>query len=274
MFTLQIDTIGAFESRLVQELRCELLESPSQEVGEWQAQESSIPTMELQHVILQMPIPDAYTSEALAERLGANLPWAEDHFQERVSGQSLNPAPSEAWWPYAQQGNVEHKKGEIFSHTYPERIWPKLANPEDITPGFIRWGIRYGYGDLADVIKQLRKNPMTRQAYLPIWFPEDTGAVSGQRVPCTLGYHFLYRNGRLDVTYFIRSCDFIRHFRDDLYMAMRLCEWVAWNANLSWCGNLIMHIGSLHAFEPDRYAMEQEKLRVAQENISRLMRSL
>jgi thymidylate synthase len=67
---------------------------------------------------------------------------------------------------------------------------------------------------------------MTRQAYFPIFFPEDTGAVHGGRIPCTLGYHFLLRSGLLHCWYEIRSCDAVRHFRDDLYLATRLVQWV------------------------------------------------
>jgi thymidylate synthase len=76
------------------------------------------------------------------------------------------------------------------------------------------------------VIDLLRDRPTTRQAFIPIWFPEDTGAHHGERVPCTLGYHLMARDGRLKIVYYMRSCDFLRHFRDDVYMAGRLCQWV------------------------------------------------
>jgi thymidylate synthase len=112
-------------------------------------------------------------------------------------------------------------------------------------------GIRYNYGDLNDVVALLKRSPMTRQAYLPVWFPEDTGANYEQRVPCTLGYHFLLRNGVLGITYFIRSCDFVRHFSDDVYMAGRLCQWVADQVADGNVGYLSMHIGSFHIFDGD-----------------------
>src|SRR4051812_45312177 len=31
-----------------------------------------------------------------------NLPWADNHFLERVGGEPLNPPPSFAWWPHGQ----------------------------------------------------------------------------------------------------------------------------------------------------------------------------
>lgn len=149
-----------------------------------------------------------------------NLPWAEDHFQERVSGIPHNPPPSHAWWPWSSANAKHQDENQKFSHTYPERFWNKGPG---ITP---RWGIRYPYGDLQDLVDLMKREPLTRQAYLPVWFPEDTGDVHGERVPCTLGYHFLTRDGVTRVNYFIRSCDFVRYFRDDVYMAGRLLQWL------------------------------------------------
>ena len=197
------------------------------EVGEWQSQDvrdkPEMVSRELRHVTFKLKIPESDVD--LRKQILPNLPWAEDHFQERVSGIPHNPPPSEAWWPYAVQGNKEHKDGQKFSHTYPERMWPKYASDLSLgTRG--NAGIRFKYGDLDDVVEQLTRNPLTRQAFLPIWFPEDTGSVAGQRVPCTLGYHFLLRNGRAQIVYYIRSCDLLRHFTDDVYMACRLLQWV------------------------------------------------
>lgn len=220
-------------------------------------------TYELANVMLTMTVP--ILASALQDDLAPNLPWAEDHFQERVGGKPLNPSPSEAWWPYAQQGNKQHKDGVVFSHTYPERMWPKHASEQ----GHVnQWesniqGIRYEYGDLNDLISLLVRDPFTRQAFLPIWFPEDTGAVDGQRVPCSLGYHFIRRGVDLDCQYYMRSCDMFRHFTDDTYMAARLMQWVCeqiWaqqhhtdESFLPYPGSLTMHISNLHCFKGDEH---------------------
>lgn len=195
-----------------------------------------------------------------------NLPWAEDHFGERVSGIPMNPPPSHERWPYARAGNEEHMEGGKFSHTYPERFWTKTAglHPGRVVP---MTGIRYMPGDHNDLVQVLWDSPQTRQAYLPIWFPEDlTAALKGRRVPCTLGYHFLMRGNELNMTYFIRSCDLVRYFRDDVYMACRLVQYTLSllrdlydqdpdSAEFPWGivqpGKLTMHIGSLHCFEGD-----------------------
>lgn len=276
-------------------------------VGEWHAVDVSASeahhTYELQDVMVRYEIPS--TMDDLLTDIQPSEPWAEDHFQERVSGDPMNPPPSSAWWPYGNtKRHTQTQPGETvarFSHTYPERFWPRWdVNAVTVKPGADmdpswwsadgpgfaegwdsarvveaglgthpeRRGIRYRYGDLSDVVNLLVAKPLTRQAYLPVWFPEDTGAHHGERVPCTLGYHFMIRDGRLSCRYFIRSVDFIRHFQDDVYMACRLVQWVCDAVNARWNtegvpeghpmewdllpGNLTMFISSLHAMRFDR----------------------
>lgn len=249
-------------------LQSDLLQESPFNVGEWQSQKVGDNPMqhmrELLNVSLEVGLPSS--PELLAAMTGAHLPWAEDHFLERVGGVPLNPSPSEEWWPFAQKVNRDHKseEGGAFSHTYPERIWPKYANTPAPSARAHR-GIRFEYGDLNDVVNQLFASPNTRQAFLPIWFPEDTGAVHGKRVPCTLGYHFQIRNNQLTITYYMRSCDLLRHFQDDVYMAGRLAQWVAARINAKRIIDLdvrellepvvpvelVMHIANLHVFEGD-----------------------
>jgi len=247
-------------------LKRNLISAPPVFLGEWQSQKVDTKMRELLHVVFEWQIPN--TAEQLGIETGARLPWAEDHFQERVSGEPMNPSPSEAWWPFRQKKdgdtNTDHKsEGQAFSHTYPERMWPKRAQPAwydeegRLMNQPLMHGIRFAYGDLNDVVVQLRDHPNTRQAYLPIWFPEDTGAVHGKRVPCTLGYHFTIRDGVLDISYFMRSTDLIRHFQDDVYLACRLAQWMvdqlrneAPHRPLK-VGKLIFHTANMHIFDDD-----------------------
>lgn len=227
-----------------------LASAPVVEVGEWQAiQDKSSPfssTIEVEDVTVDVDIPESV--EQWQSVVKPNLPWAEEHFNERISGVPYNPPPSHVRWPFAQQDNLEHTVAGQFSHTYPERFFPVFANGST----FPRWGIRYELGTLDDLIALLRRRPDTRQAYLPIWFPEDLrAAAENHRVPCSLGYHFLLRNGRLKIVYYMRSCDFYRYFRDDAYMAGRLCQFVAEEIGAS-PSHLVMHISSLHIFAPER----------------------
>jgi hypothetical protein len=226
----------------------------------WQAIASPDDMWETMNTSFQMFIP--HSLEELREEVRPNLPWADDHFEERISGKPLNPPPSNEWWPFNQKKNQEFKKEEKFSHTYPERLWPKYASE---VPNSIMGGIRYQYGDFGDVIDLLQREPFTRQAFLPMWFPEDTGSVHGERVPCTIGYHFMRRGNHLHIVYYIRSCDYLRHFRDDIYMACRKLLWVLetlkekdpvrWGDVLP--GWYSMHITSLHCFNREKGVLKQ-----------------
>lgn len=266
MLTLTVPPDGGFED-VVKTLRHRFMDGLAErvEVGEWQAvvgKTEFSATYELEDISFEISVPES--KEEWAQEIRPNLPWAEDHFQERVSGLPLNPAPSHEWWPFNVNKNKLHIKQGKFSHTYPERMWPRYASATDNlndrptgSDGSNR-GIRYRYGDLEDLVNLLKTRPHTRQAYLPIWFPEDTGAHHGERVPCTIGYHFLTRNGKTKIIYHMRSCDFIRYFRDDVYMAGRLLQWVCERVGTK-PSKLVMHISSMHIFDADLIIMKQRR---------------
>lgn len=243
--------------------------------GTWQ----SVPTVgrpemmthEVEDVIIEFPL---YSEELEYHRvqIGGNFPWVDNHFErDRVSGEPLNPGHTWSQWPYSNKANSFREEllpgwEPQFNHTYAERYWPRYAgltdrgetNARDHGYSAAR-GIRYNYGDLNDVVNLLLDNPGTRAAYLPVWFPEDTGAVHGGRTPCSLGYLFRMRDRKLSVSYHIRSCDFVRHFQDDVYLTVRLLLWVLDRCREAksdpWTriapGNFLMHIGSLHIFLND-----------------------
>jgi hypothetical protein len=256
-------------------LMSDLLDAPVVHTGEWQALKTAASpahaTHELEDVSLVWERVPASGVDSLVPAVDKD--WAAEHFRERVSGFPYNPAPSHVSWPYAVRGNADHTDDAArFDHTYPERFWPKYAGAPDGRGGDMKsnpnQGIRFHYGDLDDVVNLLVRSPLTRQAYLPVWFPEDTGAVDGQRVPCTLGYHFMQRGSRLSVRYYIRSCDAYRHLSNDIYLAAALLNWVcdevtARNREESDLpmrfrpGGLVMHISSLHSFVGDNARMKQ-----------------
>jgi len=140
-----------------------------------------------------------------------------------------------------------------FNHNYMSRYWPRGENDSK------HIGLRHPYGDLNDVVSLMGRDPLTRQAYLPVFFPEDTGAVHGGRVPCTLGYHFIMRDDELHMVYYLRSCDLVRHFRDDIYLSVRLQMWMLKQLQERfgerWLtvkpGSFTMHVTSLHCFVND-----------------------
>jgi thymidylate synthase len=155
-----------------------------------------------------------------------SLVWCEDEFAERISGEMLNPG--EAW---------KHRRS----------YWEKFLN---------KWG-RFDYAypqrmalNLDHVINALRKDNFTRRAFLPILGLEDHSDDFNRRFPCSLGYHFLYRQGRLNMTYLLRSSDYFEHLMNDLWLAHRLQCHVAQETGLT-AGTFCHWVGSLHAFAKD-----------------------
>lgn len=228
------------------------------ETESWQGQKKPPEFFEALNVSFSVYIP---TKDQWVKQIGPNQPWADDHFLERIGGSPLNPGKQWVEWPMYKNNpkNDTSRDGDgKFSHTYMERHWPRYANVS--VGNKPRSGIRFMYGDTGDLVNVLKGEPYTRQAYLPIWFPEDlTAAVSGKRVPCTLGYHFIRRGDVLNITYYIRSCDFFRHFRDDIYLACKLLSWVLTELKTKddekWhtvnMGMFTMHITSLHIFHKE-----------------------
>jgi|ETNvirnome_6_100_1030635.scaffolds.fasta_scaffold08847_5 thymidylate synthase len=212
----------------------------------WQSVKVTNNMYEVRNLFLEMKMPAS--KEALASQTKADMPWSEDHFQERVAGHPRNPGKEYKNWPYYDHSK-DNKRFRLqkFSHTYMERYWP----PRGLA------GVRYTAGDLNHLIERLDNDLLTRQAYFAVWHPEDQ-VDRKKRVPCSLGYHFMVRNGKMDLTYHIRSCDVRRHFKNDIYLTIRLAQWVAKRikekVNL---GNLYMWIGSLHCWEAEKEMLKK-----------------
>ena len=242
----------------------------------WQGQDVTKQPAALMREDLHVSMQFDMAGEALnfyALAIAPNLPWADNHFLERVCGYPINPGIEWANWSHGVNAEKSLNTSGMFNHNYMERYWPVFAGESSNTPtrdsqdwqermrtGYNPcYGIRHEYGDLAGLVRDLAGEPDTRQAYLPVWFPEDTGDAHKGRKPCTLGYHFIMRKGKLDVTYYLRSCDLANHFRDDVYLTVRLLLWVldecrklnpqVWNGVVP--GKFNMHITSLHMFIND-----------------------
>jgi len=153
-----------------------------------------------------------------------------------------------------------------FNHNYMMRYWPRYAGRDEERANF---GIYNEYGDLDDLVSQLVADPLSRQEWFPIFYPEDVGSVVGGRKPCSLGYQFIVRDSCLHVYYPLRSCDFHRHMQDDIYLTVRLLLWVLEECRKrpeatqrSWeyikPGSFTMHCTSLHLFENDMLQMKKK----------------
>lgn len=252
-----------------------MLEAPIYERVKWQQMvvegSQNHRTHELRDVIVHIECPPLTSLDA-QRYVQPDLPWAEDHFAERVGGEPINPGNAHAYWPYHGASMQEHlrnmgEKGEHYDHNYMERMWcrglmmetldiDRMVENVDTGDQFLEktnppfTGYRFNGGDLGSVVELLRKEPTTRQAFLPIWFPEDTGVTAGQRVPCTIGYYFQMTGDRLHMTYTLRACELYRHFTNDVYLAVRLQQWMA-NQLGVYLGEFTMQVANMHLFVGD-----------------------
>lgn len=171
--------------------------------------------------------------------------YIEAEFLDRVSGVPMNP------------GNSYDKRPEVwgdflvddqFHYTYSERIAPQLNR----------------------ILMELRDRPSTRQAIINVHSNikpsitldnyTNTRIVSASadmywmggvgRIPCSMYYQFMIREGKLDMIYTMRSCDYITHFSIDVVLALKIQAWFAEKLGIE-VGSFTYFTGSLHAYHKD-----------------------
>lgn len=157
-------------------------------------------------------------------------PWADEEFKERVNPYgNVNPGTAyklrqEIWNEYMHDGK--------FAYSYNERFFRNRQ--------------------LDKIIARLQADNDSRQLWLSVWdLNEDVDKLGGiSRVPCSLGYNFQFREDKLNIHYVMRSCDFNTHFPNDVYLAIRLLEYVAERCNME-VGNFTHTMFSLHVYKKD-----------------------
>lgn len=161
-------------------------------------------------------------------------PWADAEFKERITdpedaGGFINPG--EAW---KLRDNIwgEFFHNGKFGYSYNELIWRN--------------------DQFHKIISRLKADPDSRQLWLSLWDPtRDPDLLGGvSRVPCSLGYAFQVREGKLNMHYVMRSCDFSTHFPNDVYLAIKLLEYVAEITGHE-VGSFTHTIFSLHVYRKD-----------------------
>ena len=159
--------------------------------------------------------------------LDGNIDWAEKEFQDRIKSEYINPGEAyllkeKTWDPFLRDGQ--------FAYTYNERF------REQLDP----------------IIRELTLRPTSRQAIVTMYDRhQDMNNLGGKdRIPCSMYYQFYIRDEKLHLIYTMRSCDFLTHFVHDVYMAIRLQEYMAEKLDLP-VGNFTHFMGSLHAYQKD-----------------------
>lgn len=174
---------------------------------------------------------------------GVVQPWADAEFKERISNPFLPSEfsgcmetpnfinPGEAW-KLRKDVWSEYMHDGKMAYTYNERIW---RNEQ-----------------LTKIIERLKEDHDSRQLWLSIWdLNEDVDKLGGiSRVPCSLGYNFQFRDGKLNMHYVMRSCDFSTHFVNDVHLGIKLLEYVASKCGME-VGNFTHTIFSLHVYKKD-----------------------
>lgn len=161
-----------------------------------------------------------------------NPEWTKGEWGERLEGIKGNPVnPGEAYKLRDSVWNEFLHEGK-FAYSYSEQF----AQDKQVQ----------------NVINALKKDPMSRQANIAMWDTEDSNWIGSatKRVPCSLNWLFQYRDGKLNMEYSMRSCDFATHFPNDVYLAHKLQQYVAQETGLK-CGDFIHHIASLHIYRKD-----------------------
>lgn len=178
--------------------------------------------------------------------------WAEAEFQERISGEELNPGEA---WKLRKDVWEEFLVEGFFNYTYPERMnQGVIYNKEPKTK-------------LEAVIQLLKDDPDTRKAILDIYGEHhtslyqdlrsvDANRLDGHaRIPCSMYYDFLIRENQkgekvLHITYHQRSSDFVTFFGTDVWFAWKLKEYIASRLGIK-PGYLYHSIDSLHCYKKD-----------------------
>lgn len=188
--------------------------------------------------------------EEMVHENGLNLMFLKWDFIDRISPGPVNPGKAidfdttGALKPFLRDpgmqrslylvGNdrepifrVEHIDRSHLDYTYSERMW-------------------YQYEPVIEILKSKSE---TRQAYISIWNPSiDISRLEKKRVPCSIGYQFFVREGKLNVIYLMRSLEVSKCLGNDIYTSSRLLEFIADKVGVE-CGFLQFSVGSLHIFE-------------------------
>lgn len=168
--------------------------------------------------------------------LGKSTAWVKAEFAERLRD-SVNPGTAwelraDTWRPFL------HDKQ--FAYTYSQRLNRRPLTAKD------------SEGGLSRILHELHDRPDTRQAIVPIFNgDEDLPNLGGKaRIPCSLYYQFLRRDGALQMIYAMRSSDFSTHFAYDIVLALMLRDYLADLLDIP-PGRFTFFTGSLHLYAKD-----------------------
>lgn len=160
-----------------------------------------------------------YILQEFYDRTTADRRW---NLSELNPGKAWRLRPK-VWFKFLNRDNK-------FSYTYAQRIM---------------WQLR-------DIVNLLKNDKYNRQCIVQIYNNNFDGSNRGgiARIPCSMYYQFIYREGKLNMIYTMRSCDLLTHFIYDMCIAILMLDQVATWTNMK-IGDFTHFIGSLHAYKKD-----------------------
>lgn len=172
------------------------------------------------------------------------LEWCKAEFAERISQKRVNP------------GKAYLLREEVWNEFLVDRITPEM-NAKGEEDYAVTREFDYSYNEriaqqIPLIINELTVRPATRQAIIEVHNNMlDLDSLGGKkRIPCSLLYQFMVRDGRLDIIYVMRSTDFATHFQNDIWLADELRKYIATQVGLP-RGKFIMFASSLHVYRKD-----------------------
>jgi thymidylate synthase len=103
-------------------------------------------------------------------------------------------------------------------------------------------------GQFAEVVRKLRQDPDSRQAVVTIWDPKLDNLPEKRDYPCTVLHQFRIRDGRLNMSVYMRSNDVWLGLGYDGFQFTRVQIALASVLGVE-VGTYAHHAGSLHLYE-------------------------
>jgi len=169
---------------------------------------------------------------------------------------TLKNHKSYKWWSYGEcisellnlDPPIMYKyKPEMFGQHYDLLIDGRMQ---------YQYGNRWNeFNQLVNTYNRLKQNPNSKRCVVPIFMPYDT-APDRADTPCTTMYHFIHRDGKLNMTVFMRSWDFFGgaktyDFVLSSFVLQALCSWLKLQP-----GKLSFYANSLHYYNRDREQLQ------------------
>lgn len=141
-------------------------------------------------------------------------------------------------------------------------FWDNIVNPDGRTVNsgygyYIFNKGKHGVSEWDKLLEDFKKDPDTRQGVLQIPIMENKGTKD---VPCTSSVQFLLRNGRLNMSVYMRSNDIWKGFVYDVFQfsMFQLQLAAELGVEVGWYNH---NVGSLHLYEteyPENVGLESE----------------